>query len=172
MKIVIVLVVGLIVAGLLVAAIGAMLPRTHVASRRASIAASPDAVFAVLRDFSAAPSWRTGIKGVELLPSRDGKVSFRETSRHGAIAYVVDELTPNSRLVTRIADDSLPFGGTWTFELQPAGSGTELRITERGEVKNVIFRFMARFIFGYTTTLETYLKDLGRKFGKPVEVKP
>jgi hypothetical protein len=29
---------------------------------------------------------------------------------------------------------------------------------------------MARFIFGYHGSIETYLKDLGAKFGQPVEI--
>ncbi len=43
-----------------------------------------------------------------------------------------------------------------------------LRITERGEIRSAFFRFMARFIFGYTSTMETYLRDLGTKFGEVV----
>jgi hypothetical protein len=34
----------------------------------------------------------------------------------------------------------------------------------------VIFRFMARFLFGYTGSIETYLRDLGAKFGEPVAI--
>ena len=71
----------------------------------------------------------------------------------------------------RIADQGLPFGGTWTFDIAPAADGgSELRVTEDGEVYNVIFRFMARFFFGYTSSIETYLRDLGAKFGQPVEI--
>lgn len=90
---------------------------------------------------------------------------------HGQkIAFELLEATPPRRLATRIADKSLPFGGTWTFEIAPEGVGSEVRITEDGEIYNVIFRFMARFIFGYTTSIETYLRDLGAKFGEPVAI--
>jgi hypothetical protein len=79
------------------------------------------------------------------------------------------ERKPGVRLVTRIADRNLPFGGTWTFDIAPtADGGSELRIREDGEIYNVIFRFMARFFFGYTSSIESYLKDLGAKFGQPV----
>ena len=80
------------------------------------------------------------------------------------------EEVPPSRLVTRIADEELPFGGSWTFELRPDGAGTLLTITERGFVKNVIFRALARYVFTHHRTLEQYLRTLGRRFG--VEVKP
>ena len=76
-----------------------------------------------------------------------------------------------SRLCVRIADKGLPFGGTWTFDIAPsADGGSELRVTEDGEIYNVFFRFMARFLFGYTASIETYLRDLGAKFGQPVEI--
>ncbi len=42
-------------------------------------------------------------------------------------------------------------------------------ITENGEIYNPFFRFMARFVFGYTVTMETYLKALGKKFSEDAE---
>jgi hypothetical protein len=72
----------------------------------------------------------------------------------------VTERQPPRRLVTRIADQSLPFGGTWTYELTPAGSGTRLTITEHGTVFNPVFRFMSRFVFGHAATIERFLKDI------------
>ena len=71
-----------------------------------------------------------------------------------------------SRRVTRIAEKNLPFGGTWTFDIADAPEGCVVRITEDGEVYNVIFRFMARFFFGYTSNMEGYLRDLGQRFGE------
>ncbi len=62
--------------------------------------------------------------------------------------------------MTRIADPDLPFGGTWTFELAPEAGGTRLTITERGEIRNPIFRTMSRFVFGYGATMETFLAEL------------
>jgi hypothetical protein len=44
-----------------------------------------------------------------------------------------------------------------------------LRITEDGEIRNPIFRFVARFFLGYTATMEAYLRDLGRRFGETVQ---
>ena len=67
---------------------------------------------------------------------------------------------PLVRKVTRVADPELPYGGTWTFELEPEGSGTRLTITERGQIHNPIFRVIARFVFGYAATIEGYLDEL------------
>jgi len=67
--------------------------------------------------------------------------------------------------VTRIADPKLPFGGTWTYELSPAPERTSLRITEDGEVRNPVLRFVSRFVLGHTATIDRYLADLGRHVG-------
>jgi hypothetical protein len=50
------------------------------------------------------------------------------------------------------------------------GGGSELRISENGEIYNVIFRFVSRFVLGYTSTMDTYLRDLGAKFKQPVTI--
>jgi len=34
----------------------------------------------------------------------------------------------------------------------------------------VIFRFMARFFFGYNASIEGYLRDLAAKFGETVAI--
>ncbi|MBI2813505.1 MAG: SRPBCC family protein [Opitutae bacterium] len=160
---------GLVV---LAALIGLFLPREHTASRAATFAQSPAALFAAVRDVAALPTWRSGLKSAELLPARNGRASYRETGPQGPVTYVVVEERAAEKLVLRIADDSLPCGGTWTFEFSPAGTGGVLRLTERGFVKPALFRFLARFVFGHTSTMETYLRDLGRKFGQNINPQP
>jgi hypothetical protein len=39
-------------------------------------------------------------------------------------------------------------------------------ITEDGEVSNALFRFMSRYVFGHTATLDAYLASLARRFGE------
>ncbi len=77
-----------------------------------------------------------------------------------------------SRRVMRIAEKNLPFGGTWTIDIAPAAEGSVVRITEDGEIYNPIFRFMARFFFGYTATIEGFLRDLGQRFGELTNIEP
>lgn len=169
MKWVLWIVGGLVLVVGLMAAVGAMLPVRHHASRKARYKASPDALFAVL---NGPPEWRTGVKSYGELPAEGGRRRWWEEDTHGdKITFELVEARPGERLQTRIADKGLPFGGTWTFDIaRAADGGSELRITEDGEVYNVIFRFMARFFFGYHRSIETYLKDLGVKFGQPVEI--
>ena len=60
----------------------------------------------------------------------------------------------------------------WTYELAPEGSGTRLTITENGEIYNPIFRFVARFVLGYTSTMGSVLRALGTKHGETVAPEP
>jgi hypothetical protein len=173
MKLLLLILVSLAVLVAVIAIVGALLPREHVATRAASFNRPPAELYAMARDFAAAPQWRSDVKSVELLPIRNGRACFRETTRHGAITFVVIEDRPSEKLITRIDDADLPFGGTWAFEFAAHGaSGATLRITERGEVKNVIFRFLARYVFGHAKTMETYLRDLGRRLGEQKEPLP
>lgn len=148
-----------------VAVIGALLPVKHHVTREATFKISPDRLFALISTPSDFPKWRTGLKGVEMLPTGGGPPKWTETSSDGTITFAVTQSVPGVQLVTTIADKSLPFGGSWTYVLAPAGAGdsTTLRITEDGEVYNVIFRFMSRFVFGQASTIEQYLKDVGKR---------
>jgi hypothetical protein len=64
----------------------------------------------------------------------------------------------------------LPWGGTWTTEITAAPGGSTMRITEDGYVNNPLFRFLSRFVFGYSDTLDSYMKSLGAKFGEQVTI--
>ena len=146
--------------------IGWLLPRDHVATRIGRYRQPPDAVWKAITDVEAMPSWREGLKSVQRLPDRNGLPAHVEVTSSGTIPMETIEMIPPQKLVSRIADSKLPFGGTWTFEIAPAGEGATLRITERGYVTNPFFRFMSRFVFGQTSTMEGYLRSLAKKFGE------
>jgi uncharacterized membrane protein len=167
----------LIIAGAVIAlivimfVIGALLPRNHTASREVILRRTPEEIYAVIRNFAAAPGWRTDLQSVEMLGEIDGHARFREKSKQGQMTYeVVEEKSPQG-LVTRIVDEDLGYSGKWTYNLSAAERGTRVRITEEGEVSNLLFRFLSRFLFGHTATMEAYLRALGRKFGEEVAPK-
>ena len=157
--------IAILVAGALGAlllalvAFGYALPVGHVATRNAILPAPPERVFSVLTDVEAFPKWRPDVQAVDVT-ARTPHVQWRERGSDGTIAFEVQESDPPRRLVTRIADRTLPFGGAWTFVLQPVDGGTKLTITENGEVYNPLFRVMSRFVFGHTATIDRYLRDL------------
>jgi len=155
----------------LVALVGSLLPKTHSASRHATFPQSPETLWRVLTDRVAMPSWRTDLRAIERLPDLDGHEVWQETDKRGQkLRLETLEAVPPRRLVGRIADPKLPFGGTWTYEITPVADGSTLTITEDGEIYNPIFRFVARFILGYTGTMESYLRALAAKFGEQVVI--
>jgi uncharacterized protein YndB with AHSA1/START domain len=148
----------------IVALVGACLPKAHRASRTTSLPVAPDAIFAAIADVAQYAAWRSDVTRIELLPDEGGRRMFREIGSQGTITYRIEAVDPPSRIVFRIADPSLPFGGTWTHELRPSGvGGTSLTTIEEGEVYNPIFRFVSRFFMSPTATIERYQDALARR---------
>jgi uncharacterized protein YndB with AHSA1/START domain len=172
MKYVLIAVAVIAVLILIVVIVGALLPEKHTATAEASFHQPPSAIWQAITDYAKFPDWRTSVSRVQPLSPLNGNPSWIEFDAHAnAIPYEVVDSAPPQRLVTRIADSKLPFGGTWTYEITPTTTGSTLRITENGEVHNVIFRFMSRFVFGQRSTIDAYLKALGTKFGETTELK-
>ena len=169
MKLLIFIVVGIVVGVLviagIVALIGSRLPKTHVASRSILVHRSPQDVYAVVRDFSSAPKWRSDVKQIDVDAQPGRPVYFREEGKHGTINYELVEDVPAQRMVTRIRDTDLGFSGQWTYTFAPENGGTRVTIREDGEVSNVLFRFMSRYVFGHTATIDGYLTSLAKHFG-------
>jgi hypothetical protein len=162
-----ILIIGLVLVAIVavVLVIGYMLPQSHVATRRATIQSSCESVFAAITDVEQFSTWRKDVNKAERLPDRDGRAVWVEEGSSGRMTLAVEHLDRPTLLVTRIADPDLPFGGTWTYNLQPGPESCDVTITEKGEIYNPLFRFMARFVFGYEATMASYLEALGSKFG-------
>jgi hypothetical protein len=128
--------IGLVV--MLVVAIpfaaGAFLPVGHVASRSVTLDAPPERVWPLVM------------------------ASF--TRGNNAGAFSIAEIDQPRRLITRVTPKERFYGGTWTYDLVPVAKGTQLTITERGEIYQPAFRFLARFVFGYTATMDATLKEI------------
>lgn len=165
MKLLLIILGVLVVLIVIIVAVGFALPKAHTASVRTVIEAPPESLFAAISDVDGAPAWRTGLKKVEVL-SRD-PLLWRETADWGTITFVRAEAVAPSRVVSRIADESEGFGGTWTYEISPAPAqgATSVTITENGTVSNPLFRVLSKFVFGHYTSLETYARDLAKRFG-------
>ena len=114
----------------------------------------------MLSDVDNYPTWRPDVKKLERLPDRDGRPAWVEEMSTGRIPMFFERMERPSLLVGRIADPTLPFGGTWTYRITAAAGGSDLSITEDGEVYNPIFRFVSRFVFGHTATIDTFIRHL------------
>jgi hypothetical protein len=167
-----VLIIFTVLAGILILTVlvGWLLPKAHTVTREARFRQPPEAIWKAITDIDAMPAWRQGLKSVRHLPDQNGLPAWVETLDSGTIPLETVVSQPPAMLVVRIADPKLPFGGTWTYEIAPIPEGSSLRIREDGEVYNPLFRFLSRFVFGQSATIETYLKSLAKKFGEPPRV--
>ena len=157
---------------LVVTLIGYSLPKGHIATRAVRFNAPPQAIWNIVTDYPAQPTWRTGLKSVERAAVHDGHEVWREISTRGeAMPLETLEAIPPAKLIRKIADPKMSFGGTWTYEFTPDGSGTRLTITERGEVYNPIFRVVSRFA-DMRSTIDQFLTALAAKLGEPITLDP
>ena len=82
----------------------------------------PDAVYALLIDVDQYPVVAPGGEDrCTRQPDRDGRPAWTEEVSGMKIPLYFERMERPSLLVARIADPSLPFGGTWTYRIAPAG---------------------------------------------------
>jgi hypothetical protein len=169
MKILLIVLGVIVVLVLAVVAVGTLLPKRHIVSRTASFRATPEQLFALI---AGPQSWRPDVLRCEAVPDSGGRESMRETIRNNeTVTYELLDRKPPYSLTRRIATQNLPYSGSWTFSLRRDGDFTVVRIMEDGEVYNPVFRFMSRFVFGHTTTMDAYLHALENATGEKLEIK-
>jgi hypothetical protein len=167
MKIVGIAFAALILAAGIVIVIGLLLPTAHVATRSAVYAAAPERLFSLI---DGPQVWRHEVVQSHTVADAGGRDLWLETTRDGrTITYALEQRVAPTGIVRRVATANLPFGGAWTFSLEPEGQRTRVRITENGEVYNPVFRFVARFVIGYHSSMDSYLRALGRETGETVQ---
>jgi uncharacterized protein YndB with AHSA1/START domain len=142
---------------------GSRLPEGHTASVTETIPASQQKVWGLITDPSAMPRWRTGLKAVTMLPSENGAQCWGEVQNSMTMPLCADVREEPTRQVVRIADPKLPFGGTWTYVLEPAGTdATKVTITENGTTGPAMWRFVGHYVMGEDGSIKQYLGDLKR----------
>lgn len=163
---------ALVAALLTLIGIGVVLPREHVTARQVRLRQSPEEVWARIRDHAAEPGWRSNLDRVERLADEDGRERWKEVQGRSALTFETLAADAPRRLVRRIADEQLPFGGSWTIEVTGEAGGTVVAVTEYGEVRHPLFRVISRFVIGHTRTTDGYLRDLAASFGEDAEAEP
>jgi hypothetical protein len=135
---------ALVVLIAVIAAIGATLPRGHVASRTLRVRRPPPDAWAAI---------------MQAMSSSD-------------VPTDIVERDPPRRLVTKVKETEKMFGGTWTIAIAPVAdpstgsgqAGATITITEDGWVANPIFRFVSRFVMGHHATMDGMLKQVAKSF--------
>jgi uncharacterized protein YndB with AHSA1/START domain len=164
--------IGALIALMVIAtAVGAMLPRDHVASSTIALRQPQDSVWRVVRDFAGLPSWWKELTASVRQPEVEGRERWQQQYTTGPMVLEIVEDQPPQRLVTRIvpSQGAASYGGTWTYEVAAANGRSRVTVTEEGWVANPLLRFVARTMFGPHTTMDSYLKALGGRFGEAVD---
>ena len=154
-----------IVAAVLVG--GLVTPRAHVVSRAVTLGAAPVAVWSVVRDVARYAEWRTEVRSVDIVSDAASRLEWRETTSRGSVTFgaTVDEAP--REFAARILDEDLGYTGAWSWSVHAHGPGSRLVLTERGEVGNVLFRFVAAHLIGHQRSIDRYLQQLATTLGEP-----
>ena len=161
MRLAVQIVAVLIALVLLVIAIGYALPVQHVASRHATFRQPPEAIFAVLTDPSHFADWRSDVTSVEVLAT--APLRWREHGSNGDITFVVEESVRRDAWSRASTTARCRLAARGPTSSPPAAEAPPLTITEHGEVYNPLFRFLSRFVFGQTATMDAYLAALQKR---------
>ena len=138
MRWMLIIVGGLVLLIVIVAAIGATLPRTHTASRTLRVRRPPQEAWTAI---------------TQAMNTSDVSVDIVESD-------------PPRKLVSKVKETEKMFGGTWTVAVTPLENGSTVTITEYGWVANPIFRFVSRFVMGHHATMDGMLKSVAKNFGE------
>jgi hypothetical protein len=138
MRWVLIIVGGLVLLIVIVAAIGATLPRTHTASRTLRVRRPP----------------------------QDAWTAITQAMTTSDVPVDIVENDPPRKLVSKVKETEKMFGGTWTVAVAPLENGSTVTITEDGWVANPIFRFVSRFVMGHHATMDGMLKSVAKNFGE------
>ena len=163
-----IVILALVVAGLY--GYGTQLPKDHEVSVSMAYNQPQEALWDAITNYAKLPEWSKSTAKAEALEPKDGKPVWRLITKHGEVMdLVIDEETPMTRHVATIANDNLPFGGSWIFELTPTETGTRVTLTEKGYLKQPILRALSALVWGHDHMLKEFLTELGAKFGETVQ---
>ena len=135
---------GVAGAGVLAFLAGAALPAEHRTTARESFARAPEAVWRVLTDLEAMPSWRSDLDRIERLPEEDGRMTWREVGSGADQVMELTESDPPRRLVTHRREDGRPGLPERIVQLRATINGTMVTVTERDQVGNPLARVLVR----------------------------
>lgn len=145
-------------------ATGWLIPNTHVAASSIVIPAAPQLVWTAIREIGSYPEWWDFAHTAERVPATEERWVLYG-SEGDRLPFTVERDDPGRLLVTRIDDEDLPFGGSWSYHLEAAGDSTRVTVVEDGVISNPLLRVAARLIVGYHSTLDSYLSALAIRFG-------
>ena len=168
-----------IVAGVAVALLGllAFMRRDHKVELVVSYAnTAPGAVWRLLTDHAAEPTWLPAFAAVVREPDIGSHAVWTHSSRDQVFNFTLMTISeiPEHRYERILLRDRQPrnqsWDGRWVFELEPHGSGTQLRITEYGWTDGFPFFIQQRVLGSPDTFLKFYAEMIGQTLKVPTTV--
>jgi ABC-type amino acid transport substrate-binding protein len=154
----------------IVAVVAFLVPETTTTSRMCSYnTGDGDLWYAIsnLRDY---PSWRSSVTEVTELPARNGKDVWRVKSADDTRDYTVTATDKYVSMTLQFTNEEQAFTGTWTFRVSGDDNRGQVTIVESGRIDGLLPRIM-NLSRDRTIELDTYLVDLGARFGEKVHTR-
>lgn len=152
---------------------GTNLPESYELTRSATYDQPIGALWQAITDYEKLPGWSKHVEKAERREEQEGFPVWRLylSDGHYMDVQAVKEEEP-SFYVSRIAETDLPYGGSWTFALLKKGeTTTEITLKEEGLIVSPFWRLVREFALGEGAAAESYLRELGEKFGEKVEIR-
>jgi hypothetical protein len=165
------------VAGVGVAGFMAFVRRDHKVELVITYKTSPpSAVWRLLTDHAAEPTWLPAFGTVVRQADVAGRPVWRHTSPDLSFSATVMTLSaiPEQRYERLLLREHQPrsqsWDGRWVYELQPMGAGTRLTITEYGWTDGLWFFITQRVLADPDAFLQYYARMIGRALNDPAEI--
>ena len=157
---------ALVGAVVVMSLLGWWMPSRYVTSQSLLLPVPVAEVWASLVDYPGQTAWRRGLSAVDRLPDDGPTEVWRERfGRSATLSRTIEARSP-AWLVRESAAEGEAVRRRWEFALEPVvtPSNTRITLTERGEIRNPLRRFVVRFITGRSRTLRNFLRDLAGRF--------
>ena len=160
--------VVLVAVVLVMFVMGSRLPVSHTASASVLVHAPQARVWQMIEDVQSQPQWRPGLIAVQLLPAQNGHPCWLETQSMGKMPLCELLTAAPSTRIAAIADPTLPYSGTWTYQLTAVDDqDTNLLITENGDTRPALFRFLGHYVFHEDTQIKQFEGGLQKAASEP-----
>lgn len=151
---------------LVLALIGILLPKQHIANSSVEINADINEVWDKLNHVLKSAEWRSDVKSVEQNEAWNNHFAYTENLKQGTkISFAVIHKIEKEKIIKKIIHNK-NFGGEWEIQLSGSSKKCRVQITERGEIFNPLFRLFAKYFYDTSATINIYLKDLQNSFTK------
>ena len=136
----------------------------------------PSAVWRLLTDHASEPKWLPAFGSVVRQPDIAGREVWTHSSPDRAFNFTVMTLSaiPEQRYERLLLRDgqprNQPWDGRWIYELQPAGAGTRMTITEYGWTDGFLFFIQQRVLSSPDAFLQFYARRIGRELNDEAEI--